>query len=66
MGCSNTVLEGTAFWRYESTLLQGCMATSPSYNPDMMLAAEMEDLTVGKFCKRLIPKCIKHNALLSY
>ena len=58
MGCSNTVLEGTAVWRYECTLLQGSMATSPSYNPDMTLAAEMEDLTVGKICKRLIQKCI--------
>jgi hypothetical protein len=58
MGCSNTVLEGTAVWRYECTLLQGSMATSPSYNPDMTPAAEMEDLTVGKICKRLIQKCI--------
>jgi len=57
MGCSNTVLEGTAVWRYVCTLLQGSMTTLPSYNPDMTLAAEMEDLTVGKICKRLIQKC---------
>ena len=56
MGCSNTVLEGTAVWRYECTLLQGSMATSPSYNPDMTPAAEMEDLTVGKICKKVNTK----------
>ena len=58
MGCSNTVLEGTAVWRYEWTLLQGSTATLPSYNPDMTLEAEMEDLTAGRICKRLIQNCI--------
>jgi len=66
MGCSNTVLEGTAVWRYECTLLQGSMATMLSYNPDTTLATEMEDLTVGKICKRLIQKCVTRcTALLS-
>ena len=32
------------------------MATSPSYNPDMTPAAEMEDLTVGKICKKVNTK----------
>jgi len=66
MGCSNTVLEGTAVWRYECTLLQGSMATLPSYNPDTTLAAEMEDLTVGKICKRLIQKCITKCSVLVF
>lgn len=64
MGCSNTVLEGTAVWRYECTLLQGSMVTLPSYNPDTTLAAEMEDLTVGKICKTLIQKCITQGTAL--
>jgi hypothetical protein len=59
MGCSNTALEGTAVWRYESTLLQGSTVTSLPYNPDRMLEAEMEDLTAGRICKRLTQNCIK-------
>jgi hypothetical protein len=59
MDCSNTALEGTAVWRYECILLQGSMATSPSYNPDRKLEEEMEDLTAGRICKRLIQNFTK-------